>query len=69
MMLACILGLIVCNAVPGTVLHSFFLHYMHITLLVSRSEYPKDKPFLLKEFLVRNFVIDLQGHVTYYNLP
>ena len=39
------------------------------TLLVSRSEYPKDKPFLLKEFLVRNFVIGLQGHVTYYNLP
>ena len=24
MMLACVLGLIVCNAVPGTILHLFF---------------------------------------------
>ena len=33
MMLACVLGLIVCNAVPGTILHLFFLHYMHMYVI------------------------------------
>ena len=33
MMLACVLGLIVCNAVPGTILHLFFLHYKHMYVI------------------------------------
>ena len=38
---------------------TFFSGSVHCTLIVSRSEYPKHKPFLLKVFLVETTSVEM----------